>query len=162
MLTTKGTSLYLSSLSNYRPVSFVAQLCALVPVTLVNAIIGYWVFTGLWATRLEMLRDKQLIKAKLITRLGLVLLVVVGLSALVMLIEGAIKYSFSRDDYWANQWTFVVVWDMIFAGLMAAVGAIFVPTSKSHLIAYGEELAEERANEHHAREQIESPSNAKS
>jgi len=129
-----------------KPISIYWQLIALLPITVINAIIMYWTFTGIWKTRLELIRDKQKIKQQLLTKLGIILAIAVALSIIVLISELIFRWTHPRDQYWHSQWIFEIVWIALFTIVLFTIGIIFIPNSKSRLLAYGEELEEEKVH----------------
>lgn len=115
-------------------------LLCLLPVSLLNGGIFYWVFTAL-STLMETLKDRrQFEKLELFNRLWKVLIFALGVATVTLLIQ-IFNLSRSITSRWKYQWLFADgVSHILFLVVLAAMMYLWAPNKYSQRYAYSQQV----------------------
>jgi hypothetical protein len=131
--------------SHSLPLSFV--LLCLLPVSLLNGVIFYWVFTAL-SSLIQSLKDRgQTAKLQLFQRLWSILIVSLGVASVTLLYQ---IFSFSRSlvSQWMHQWLFTDgVSHILFLVVLVAMMYLWAPHQNSNRYAFSSTDTKEPDNE---------------
>mmetsp|Transcript_42967 Transcript_42967/g.98683 ORF Transcript_42967/g.98683 Transcript_42967/m.98683 type:complete len:486 (-) Transcript_42967:184-1641(-) len=126
------------------PLSFI--LCILLPCSIMNGLIFYWVFSSLGDAIDNLTAQKQTEKLKLFHRLWCVLVMALVLLTLGQLAEFAMV-SVDVEVRWPYQWIFEDgVSHVLFLLVLFFQMILFRPHKESHRYAYSQQLADEEGD----------------
>eukprot|EP00928_Gymnodinium_smaydae_P016743 TRINITY_DN16336_c0_g1_i1.p1 TRINITY_DN16336_c0_g1~~TRINITY_DN16336_c0_g1_i1.p1 ORF type:complete len:505 (-),score=59.27 TRINITY_DN16336_c0_g1_i1:95-1609(-) len=132
---------YVLSFRHSHSISFLFVVLCLLPVSLMNGLIFYWVFTAL-SNLMETLQERrQTEKLALFQKLWTILVIALTLAAIALLFQ---FFDMSRDNYsarWKYQWLFAdAVSHALFLGVLICIMYLWAPHAESQRYTYSEQL----------------------